>query len=229
MKRLFLLTTILAVIAGCAGDLIRSKVERGIENSLPEYIGPAVKYSATVSGPSEPMLRGKIKHLHIEGRQVEAAPSLIIDHLIVDMDDVEADTKTRQIRSVARTVFEAQVSEESVNRYIEASRTDTKGLKVALENASVTVTAYPSFLGIDTEFKVVGRPVVAGGGKVNFVADRAALVKIPVPAFIVNKVLERVNPVLDLSEMRFPVVLTSLTVKKGFVVIKGQATFKASG
>lgn len=229
VKRWIVGATVAALLSGCAGDLIRSKVENGIENSLPEYIGPALKYSVKVSGPSEPMLRGKIKHLHIEGDEVQIAPSLTVDHLIVDMDDVEADVAKKQIRRVRQTIFEAHISEDSVNRYMVTTRAASKDLRVSFGKGTVTVTVYPSFLGIDTEFRITGRPEIVQGSKVRFIADRAMLAKIPVPSFLVNKVLDHVNPVLDLSEMKFPVVLSGMTVKEGAIVIKGRANFTSSG
>ncbi|MDH7481533.1 MAG: DUF2993 domain-containing protein [Armatimonadota bacterium] len=228
MRKITALLAFSFLVTGCIGGVIRSKIAEGIEDSLPQYIGPAKKYSVKVLGPSEPMLRGKFEHLHIEGLEVQISENLMVDRLIVDMDKVEADPETRQIRSVAATVFTAEVAEKSINDYICAARPDIKGLTLDLQEGKLTVTARPSVLGIGVEFKVTGKPVIAGKDKINFVADSASLARLPIPALVVNKVLDRMNPVLDLGEMQFPVALTSIAIKNDAVIINGKAEFKTA-
>lgn len=228
MRKVGLLLVLSFLLTGCVGGIIRSKIAEGIEESLPQYIGPAKKYTVKASGPSEPMLRGKFEHLHIEGVEVQISQNLTVDRLEVDMDKVEADPNTRQIRSVASTVFKAEVSEKYINTYICAARPDIEGLTLDLKEGKLTVTARPSVLGIGVEFKVTGKPIIAGKDKINFVADSASLAKLPIPALVVNKVLDRMNPVLDLGEMQFPVALTNIAIKKDVVVINGKAEFKTA-
>ncbi len=172
------------------------------------------------------MLRGHIDRLHIEGRNVQIAPNLMVSHLNVDMEEVRVDPSSRKLKSVRQTVFETQVREEAVNRYMNASRQGNSDVRIDLEPGQLTVVARPTFHGVGTEVRISGTPQIRKGTEVHFVTDSASVARIPVPAWIINKLLEDVNPVLDLAEMQFPVSLTAVSVKKDVVVMTGRAEFK---
>jgi len=226
LKKLFLLTLAAMLTAGCSRGIIRPKVEKGIRNALPGYIGPAKEYSVRAMGPSIRMLRGRINSLHIEGTDVLIAPNLTVCHLSVEMEEVQADTSSRKLKSVRQTTFEAQVEEGAVNYYLNASSPDGDDIGIELEPGKLTVVARPAFHGVGAEIRISGKPHIRNGTEVHFVADSGSLARISVPAWIVNKLLEKVNPVLDLAEMQFPVSLTAVTIRKDRVVITGRADFK---
>lgn len=212
-------------IGGCVSNVVKPRVEKGIREALPQYIGPAKQYTVRADGSSTDMLNGLIAGLHIEGRDVEIHPNLTVSRLIVDMQEVRFDPGSRAVTSVASTKFEATVSEAMVNRYIEETQGDSD-LTVRLDPGKVLVQFVPRVAGVDVLITVAGKPMIVGGDKINFVADAGSIARLPVPAFAVNKVLDRVNPILDMSVMKFPVQLTDLLVKKGSVVIRGTAVFK---
>lgn len=226
LRRLIPVVLAAVLIAGCSRGIIRPKIEAGIEKALPEYIGPAKEYHAEADGPSMAMLDGEIEALRITGRDVQVTPNLVVRDLVVDMKKVKADPSTRKLQRVGSTTFQATVTEKAVNDYVKASRPGGTEIRIDLEPGKLTAVARPTFRGIGAEIRVTGKPQVAGGSKVNFVADKASVSIVPVPAFIVNELLELVNPVLDLNQMKFPVSLTSVTVKKDTVELAGKATFK---
>lgn len=225
LKRLFPLTILAALLTGCAGGLVSSRVEKGIRNSLPEYIGPAKRYSVHTDGSEASMLSGKIGRIEIEGEEVQVDPNLVVRRLYVDMREVRCDVDTRALKTVGSTTIQALIAEDAVNRYIERTREDLN-LTVALEPGKILVKFVPSVAGVGVPISVAGTVAVAGTDKVNFVADSAALGRIPVPAYVVNKVLDRMNPVLDMSQMRFPVILKEIVLRKGAAEVKGSAKFK---
>ena len=224
MRRLFALLIVL-LVAGCSGGIIRPRVENGIRDALPDYIGPAKEYRVRCDGESTAMLGGVIKRLHIEGTDVQVDPNLLLSRLIVDMDEVHVNPSSHEIKSVAATSFEAVVTEKAVNHYIQATRESESEMSVGLEPGKVAVKFVPSIGGIDVLIAIAGTLSIAGGDKVNFDADKASVAHLPVPSLVANKVLDRVNPVLDMSAMKFPVSLSSITIRKGAVSIKGSAKF----
>lgn len=226
MRKLVPIAVFILFVAGCSGGLIRPRVEKGIRNALPNYIGPAKEYTVRADGSTSAMMKGLIESLHIEAKDVQVDPQLILTHLSVDMDQVRYDTGSRKLTSVRNTTFQAAVSEDAVNRYIELTRTSESDLGVNLQPGKVLVEFVPNVAGLDVLVSVAGKLVIVDGDKVNFEADRAAVAHVPMPAYLVNKALQRVNPVLDMSMMRFPVTLQDITVSKGTVVIKGNAQFK---
>jgi len=226
MRKLALIAIAAVLVAGCSRGLIRPRVEKGIRNALPNYIGPAREYVVRADGSTSAMMKGLIKHLHIEGKGVQLDPALFVSHMSVDMDEVRYDLETRELKSVRSTTFEASLSEAAVNAYIEKMREGDSDLHVKLDSGKVAVEFVPNVAGVNVLVSVTGRPVIAGGDKVNFVADSASVARLPVPAYVVNKVLGRVNPILDMSLMRFPVSLGDIEVKKNAVIVKGRAQFK---
>jgi len=113
-------------LAGCAGDIINSKVENKIKESLPKLIGPAKSYDVEVRGPHSKMIKGHIKKLVIHGKDVWMLPDLCVDKLEVRMADVKADRKKSALKSVGETSFDAVISEKSLNEYIDSIRTDNE-------------------------------------------------------------------------------------------------------
>ena len=226
MRKLILAILVAGLIVGCSGGIVRPRVEKGIENALPQYIGPAKEYKVQADGSTTSMMDGLIERLHIEGREVQIDPKLLLSRILVDMSEVRYHPRTRELTSVKSTVFQAAVSESAVNRYIEQAREGEAKLQVRLEPGKIRVEFVPSVVGVDVLISISGRPEIAAGDKVNFVADSGSVAHLPVPSYVVNKVLDRVNPILDMALMKFPVSLKDIVVKKNEVVIKGSADFK---
>ena len=225
MRKLVFLFVITVVTSGCSGGIIRPKVEGGIKKALPQYIGPAKEYTVRADGSTTDMLNGLIERLHIEGWEVQIDPKLTLQHLAVDMQEVRYNT-SRELTSVRETKLQATVSESAVNRYIKEARGGDTDLQVGFQPSSVQVQFLPQVIGVNVPVSIKGKPVIVGGTKVDFIADKASVAMVPVPAYVVNKVLDRVNPILDLSLMKFPVTLTGISIQKGEVIVSGHADFK---
>lgn len=226
MKKLILAVLVVMSLTGCSRDFIRSKVEEGIVKVLPSYIGPAEKYTVRANGSTSAMMNGLIERLHIEGEGVEVQPGLVVSHMTVDMDEVRYEPSTRQLTSVKNTVFEARISEAMANKLIESRQATNSDLKVEFQNGKVIVKLAPSLLGIDVPIAITGQLEITDHSKLGFVADKASVARLPVPAFAVNKVLEKKNPVLDLTDLRFPVRLNGVRVSEKSIYLKGSATIK---
>lgn len=226
MRSIALTILVSVFLTGCSGGLIRPKIEQGIEKALPSYIGPARKYDVRASGSETDMLGGRIASLQIAGTDVQIAENLTVAFLVVDMNDVSFHTSSRKLKSIGSTTFRATLTEKAVNDYVNASRQDGSDMRIELETDKLTVVAKPSFHGVGVQFKVTGTPEIDTGTKVSFVADSASLSVVPVPAWIVNRLLNRVNPVLDLEKMKFPVKLSSASVRKDSVELSGSMVFK---
>jgi len=226
MRKIIVMMLACALLMGCSGGLLRPKIEQGIEKALPSYIGPARSYDVKASGSETDMLGGRISSLHITGTDAQIAQGLTVALLVVEMDDVSFNTSNRKLKSVGSTAFQATMTEKAVNEYINASRPDGSQMLIELEAGKLTVVARPTFHGVGAEFRVTGQPQIKGATKVNFVADKASLSIVPVPAWIVNRLLDRVNPVLDLEKMKYPVKIASVSVKKDAVQLGGGMVFK---
>lgn len=224
MKKLFPFAILAALLSGCASSIIRPTVENAIRDSLPGYIGPAKSYDVHTSGSAGEMIGGKLDCLKIEGDDVQVAPDLTISKLFVEMNDVKVDTDTRALKSVGSSAIRAIVSESAVNRYIQATR-GSSDLTVKLDDGKIVAQFRPSVAGLGVPLSITGRLAISGEDKINFQADAAALGMMPLPASVINRGLDRLNPVLDLSTMKFPVLLRTITIHKGTAEITGSAKF----
>lgn len=225
MKKLIPLALLALTLTGCAGGFIKSQVESGIKHALPQYIGPAKAYTVHVDGSGTDMIDGLIKHLHIEGTDVQIDPKMLLSQITIDMDDVRYNDD-RQLTSVRNTLFKASVNESTVNRLIPAALIKEYKVKLKLVNNQVQVNGTREVMGIDMPLSITGKPQIAPGNKIDFVADTASAAYVPVPAALANKILQKLNPILDMSVMKFPVVLQEIDVKDGCVNISGRAEMK---
>jgi hypothetical protein len=224
LRKLFPFAIIAILVGGCAGAIIRPTVEDAIKRSLPDYIGPAKHYDVKTTGSATEILGGKLASIRIEGEDVQVDPELTITKLLVEMKDVRVDTGTRAMKSVGSTAIHATISEAAVNKYIVASR-GTSDLSVKLERSKIQVSFTPRVGGIGVPLSVTGKLAITGGDKVNFEADAASMGRIPVSAYVINKGLAAVNPVIDLSTMKFPVTIESITLRAGAADVMGSAKF----
>ena len=224
MRKLLPFAIIAILIGGCAGAVVRPTVEDAIKRSLPDYIGPAKHYDVKTSGSATEILGGKLDSLRIEGEEVQVDPELTITKLLIEMKDVRVDTGTRAMKSVGSTAIRATISEAAVNKYIVARR-GSSDLSVKLERGKIEVLFTPRVGGIGVPLSVTGKLAITGGDKVNFEADAASMGRIPVSAYVINRALAAVNPVIDLSTMKFPVTLERITLRSGAADVVGSAKF----
>lgn len=228
MKKAALLGIAAIFLAGCSTGIIRSQIEKGIRDSLPEHIGPARKYKVHVSGSESAMMDGRINRLLIEGTGVQINDDLSVDRMSIIMDKVRFNPRTHAVKGVESTTFEAELSSETLNSFISKVKDDKYRVKIRLYDGKAVVDAAPGLLGIRVPVSVTGSPVIREGNKADFVADEASLSIIPLPASIINKLFKEVNPVLDMSQMKFPIIIEDITIEKDLIIVKGRAEFALS-
>lgn len=218
-----LLFAALCLISGC-GRAVERKAEDAVNAILPEYVGPAEKYQTRVRGGTTAIVRGRLRSVHVEGTQVRLMPQLTADTLVLDLDDVEVDTKARTLRSVGAIAFVAELGETNLRRYVDAQNFDIRDLRVSLANGAVRVTARPVLLGIPTvPFTVSGRLVVRGadGFALDFQPSRANVSVVPVPGILLDYLSEKLNPLLDLSTLRLPIHVREAQIERNRLVLRG--------
>lgn len=221
-KSIFLLGIIIILIAGCSTGIVRSKVEKGAKESLAERIGNAKSYEVTVKGSDASIASGKIKSLHIEGFDVEMQ-DILVDKMIIDMEDVRFNPRTRAIKSVAETKFSADVSDAAVNSYVSKHKTYGSFIKISFKDNSISADVNPSFAGIEMEMSITGKPIIKDGTKINFEADTGSLSILPIPSSLVKGMIDRYNPVFDTASFNLPVTLDEIVVNDGYITLIGNA------
>ena len=209
---------------GC-GHPVQETAAHKIADVLPSVLGPAVRYDVQVDGDPFALTRGRARAVHVQGIGVQLSPSLTLDTLNADVEDVSFDTKTRKLSHLGRTAITASLGQENLSRYLAQAKSAVPGLVITLLPDAVEAQVPVSALGLQTTAELTGslRPDASDPGKLDFVASGAQLGSVPVPAGLVNIALDTVNPLLDLSTLRAPLTITDARVQNRQLTLSGTA------
>lgn len=224
MKKILAILALAFIMTGCSSGFIRSKVEGSIRSALPKYIGPAKEYSVKVDGSGSEIMNGLIHHLHIGGTDVLVDNKVTLSQISIDMDDIRYNNK-RQLTAIRNTGFKVSITEDAVNRCVTEGPISEYNLKVKLTDGHIQVDCVPTLIGMNMPVSITGKPKIERGNKVSFVVVSASAGDLPVPSELANRILKRLNPLIDTSKFKFPVTLNDIAVKQGCMDISGNAQF----
>jgi len=217
-----------AALAGCS-QTVDHTIAGGIKSALPNAIGQAKSYSVIVDSDPLEAAKGNLRKVTIVGEDVNLSPQLLIDELDIEATDIKADVRTRKVKSVGEVDFVAQIGQDSIDHYLAAQLPDSsqrqEKLKVTINDHTVTATVLVKALGISVPASVTGTFGVDSGDQkhMSFAADKGSLSIIPVPLFALKIALDKINPVIDVSNTTVPVTVNSIIVQDGKIIIHGQA------
>jgi hypothetical protein len=200
------LTLALVGAGGCSRPAERV-AEKRINALLPQYLGPADRYSTRVRETTSGLLRGRLRRIHVDGVNVRMSDELTVDHLALDISDVSVDAKAQRIQSVGAIRVAATLGEANLNRYLRARRPDIAGLQVRLGAGEATVRATPEvadLFGVPLQVRGSLQPR-PGGVLLDFVPGSARVSIVPVPGPVLRFVSERVNPCSGPAKRACPV------------------------
>jgi hypothetical protein len=217
-----------AALIGCGSLSPQTEAAHKIADALPGVLGHARHYDVRVEGDSLALTRGRARRVVVHGQDVQIARDVTLDTLDFTAIDVSFDTKAKHLRHVGRVEFTGTVGQAHLNQYLAQSGTNP-GLVVILREHDMQARLPISAGPVHTHVTVNGTasPTTVGGSQVSFTADRAKLGFLPVPAFLVNKALDQVNPVVDLSHFKVPVALQSTDVEHHALTLRGTADITA--
>ena len=199
-----------------------NKIEDGLEERLPSIIGPAESYEVEVSGRALKMIDGRLAKILIHGRNVKLQ-GFPVDDLEVEMRGVVFDKEKSQLESAEQTLFTAIVGEKTLVNYIRRNQPDIKDLRLKLANGAMTVQTRPRALGLSAPVSLTGKLRLRPGNKVDMDTDTMSVAGLNVPGRVIDFIMNRVNPVLDLSLGNFPAVITKVTIQPGAIKVEGTA------
>lgn len=213
-----------AFLFGC-GHPVQETAAHKIADILPSVLGPATHYEVQVDGDPFALTRGRARAVHVQGVGVQLSPILTLDTLNADVEDVSFDTKTRKLSHLGRTAITASLGQGNLSRYLAQSKPLLPGLVVTLLPDTVEAQVPVSALGLQTTATLTGflRPDASDPSKLDFVASGAQLGNVPVPPSLVNLALDTVNPLLDLSTLKAPLIVTDAKVQSSRLVLSGTA------
>ena len=163
--------------------------------------------------------------MHIQGRQVQLSPEITLDTLSVDAQDVSFDTGTKKLSHIGGTAFTASLGQANLDRYLAQSKPLLPGLVVTLLPDAVQASVPVSVLKLNTVAVLSGtfQPDATDPQKLDFVAGHAQVGEVPLPVGFVNLAVGLLNPVLDLSDLKVPLTVTSARIVGSRLTLSGTA------
>lgn len=215
---------------GCARRVERIAEQR-IDTLLPQFLGPADRWSSRVRDNPAALLRGRLRRVRVDGENVRVSDDLTLDHLTLDVADLHVDTREKRVTSVGAIGFSARLSETSLNRYLRARRPDIPGLSVRLRANEATIRARPELAGLlGIPLSVRGTLSLRPNGNgtlLDFVPGGANVSLVPIPGMVLRFVAERVNPLVDLAALRAPIRVERVGIEEGQVTLTGSVDGEA--
>ncbi len=227
-SRLLLLTLPCLLLFGCGASPRRLAAGK-IADALPAALGPADHYAVRVDGGPLDLARGRARHVHVDGKQVQVTSSIRLDALTLDAHGVQFDTKAKHLERADSADAVAVMGQENLTAYLQKAKPKLTGLKVTLRKRDAEGQIPITVLGLSTTVTLTGIPTVSASGadKLDFTATEASIGRIPVPAAAVNLALRQINPLLDLSTLRYPLAVRQASIESGHIVVRGTVDLSA--
>ena len=222
-RRTLIGSALTLALLGCARPGER-EAEKAILRLLPDYLGPAKRYTAKVRGKSLGAIsRGHLREVRIVGYDVRLTDELTVRELTLDADEVAVDLKSRTLQGVTQALFSARIDPAPLDAMARKRRPKLLDLKLRLTGKWVEVTLRPEVFGYPTvPITVLGTLAPRGGGRaLDFEPDRGRLGVVPIPEALLDFVAERLNPVVDLSALTVPIRVDRAEVSGGSLVLSG--------
>ncbi len=216
---------LLGVIAcGCSHPAQETAAHK-IADVLPRVIGPAYHYDVQVDGDPFALSRGRARAVHIQGQAVQIAPSLTLDTLSADASDISFSRETHRLEHIGATAFTATLGQTNLATYLAQTKPLLPGLVMTLGENDVSARVPVEFLGVRTIAALSGTlsPSTTEPGKLDFQTDSAHLGAVPLPPALVNLVLDRLNPLVDLTHLRVPLTVSRVSVAHSRLSLGGTA------
>lgn len=220
--RFFAALTLL-LCAGCSRVSPFRSLERSIRAQLPRLIGPADRYDVSVSRSTAGLIAGRIPWIDIRAQNVRALKGLNLDVLSVRLEGVRFNRADRTVREIEQSRFEARIAPGSIQRFIQSRAPALRDARVSITRGEVRVRLTPALLGLGVPVEVDGRPVLRGATAIDFKANHVSVLHLGLPEFIVARLEARVNPLVDLAALSFPVRLSAVRIDGDRVVVDGAA------
>jgi len=219
-----LLLTLLAACAliGC-GHPVQETAAHKIADKLPSLLGPAAHYDVQVDGNPFALSRGRAKAVHLQGQEVQLSPSLTLDTLTADVEDVSFDPATRQLTHVGQAQFTATIDQEHFQTYFAQAKTRYPGLTIAFRSNDARAQVPVTFLGLQTTASLTGTlaPNADNPSKLDIIANGGQVGGVPIPAALLNLALDELNPVITLRGLRVPLTMTGAKVVNSRLTLQG--------
>jgi hypothetical protein len=208
---------------GCSSRLLQGSVERRLRNRLATLIGPAQRYTVSISGTDDAdLVLGRIRRLEVAGQNVRIGGKFLLQRFELRLEHLRYGGARTDLISVRESDLLVEFTEASLNEYLTAHHSRS-GVQARFESESVTLSSSIRFFGVPTPIQAMGRLEIEGAKRIVLRAERveAPNARLAGPSKLL--VERQLNPLVDMQELGVPVRLTDLQVLDGRIIIRGAA------
>jgi hypothetical protein len=159
--------------------------------------------------------------LDISGLMLDTG--LLIDTVRLTGGGMTYDAETTRLSLPVAASLTAQISSASVAKFVAANPQDEiKDLDVLLGEGRVIVRCKIQRV-VSVNVQATGELVAVDGTKVEFRPTEVRAAGFGLPGGLVEGVLEQINPLVDLSDLPFPVNITGIRIDPAGITIEASA------
>jgi hypothetical protein len=213
-----LLGLLAVLVLGCDAGSI---AENEIEEAAPRYIGPADRYDAAVEG----LGASRAEQVQLIGYGVRPEPNLELQQLTLTFRDVDYQRSPFRVTRVGNARFTVTATEQAVTSYLaeraqQATPVPIRDLRVNFLADQVQISGNAAVAGQEVPLTTTGT-LQAQGARVLYQPQRITVEQIALGEQLRGVVAQVINPLIDLSRLRFAPQIESITLRPGTITVSG--------
>lgn len=197
-------------------------LERELEKRLPELVGPAAKYQVKIKDTDiVDVVSGQINELYLFAEKVTPRECPQLESVKVHLHNVLFDMD--KIEKIENANFIIVVDEDSINKYIPLKLQEYPDTKVELKDGLAVLNTSKKFFNFNLPVKISGILEVKNYKQVNFKCSSLAVSGIPIPDFALKYIEEKINPLVDLTQIKIVTDITDIKILAKKIQVEGRA------
>ena len=172
------------------------------------------------------LISGYIPKIRISTSNVRLN-DLWTDKVYFEFSNVKLDTKIleeeKRLKADPRMKIRlyAEISEQAINNllYKKRKKIKVKDPKAVFEDGNLLLYGHVKAMFVSSYIKAKGHFYIEDEKRINFYSDYIKLNKIKLPKFLLVKIINTINPVLDMSELDFDISLKHIILKDNKAII----------
>jgi hypothetical protein len=209
--------------AGCSSRFLQRTVERRLRNRLTSLIGPAERYTVSISGTDDSdLVLGRVRRLEVSGVGVLIGGELPIERFEMRLEHLRYTGASPDLIGVRESDLRVELSQASLNKYLAEGRTG-KDVQAQFVDGRLTLRMTLKLFGVPTPLVATGRLELEGEKRIVFRADTVEAPNAPLLGVGKTLVERQFNPLIDMEALHVPVRLKALSVVDGRILLRGEA------
>ena len=215
-----------ATLLGSCGTYVEQRVESVILEALPQVVGSANHYEATVRGASADL--SHFDHVRAVGVGVRRPQSPVLERVELDLLDVAVDRNARQITSIGDATVTAALNASDLTAYLAQQRWIAEPVVRVVAPSAVIVSGKLKLPGVGVDVGVGLFPTLAAefrgnlkshGSQLLLSVDSLRLGDREAPALARGLIEQAINPLFDVAHYAVPARIDRATVEGNAIVV----------